>query len=126
MKTIQSTNAVKKVLIIEDEGEICLLLNLMLATDTVTIDHVQNLSDAGAYLLREKPSLVLLDNRLPDGYGIDFIEYLKENAPQTKVIMISGVDGALKDLALESGADVFLQKPFTKARLTESVKALLN
>ena len=54
------------------------------------------------------------------------IEYLKENSPQTKVIMISGVDGALKDLALESGADVFLQKPFTKASLTESVQALLN
>jgi len=123
---MHATKAVKKVLIIEDEGEICLLLNLMLATDDVAIDHVQTLSDAGEYLLHESPSLVLLDNRLPDGYGIDFMEYLKENCPQTKVIMISGVDGALKDLALESGADVFLQKPFTKASLTESVQALLN
>lgn len=126
MKTIHPKPAVKKVLIIEDEGETCLLLNLMLAKDDVEIDHVQSLSDAGEYLLRETPSLILLDNRLPDGYGIDFVQLLKKNNPQTKVIMISGVDGALKDLALESGVDDFLQKPFTKASLTESVQGLLN
>ncbi|MFT3701323.1 MAG: response regulator [Agriterribacter sp.] len=126
MKTTHPTNALKKVLIVEDEGEICLLLNLMLANDDVAIDHVQTLFGASEYILREKPSVVLLDNRLPDGYGIDFIDYLKENSPGTKVIMISGVDGALKDLALDSGADIFLQKPFTKAHLTESVNVLLN
>lgn len=126
MRTLRHQHSAKKILIVEDEREICFLMNIMLADNNLLIDHVQTLSKAGEYILREKPSLVLLDNRLPDGYGVDFIDYLKENCPQAKVIMISGVDGAVRDLALESGADIFLQKPFTKAHLTESVKALLN
>jgi len=40
--------------------------------------------------------------------------------------MISGKDGAVKDLALENGAHIFLTKPFTKDTLHSSVNALLN
>ena len=39
--------------------------------------------------------------------------------------MISGVDAAASDVAIENGADVFLKKPFTKAELYKSVNELL-
>lgn len=115
-----------KILVIEDEGEMCLLLNLILGDQGMTIDHVNSLSAAKEFLEKEVPSLILLDNRLPDGLGVDFISYLKKSLPSVKIIMISGVDPEAEDAALEIGADSFLTKPFTKRQLQESIKNLLN
>lgn len=118
--------AAKKVLIVEDEADMCLLLNIILNGKNIQLDHVKSLSAAEAYLLDEQPSVVLLDNQLPDGFGVDFISFLKQNYPAVKIIMISGYDGAAKDVAIENGADTFIEKPFTREQLSQSVKALLN
>ena len=104
----------------------CLLLNILLNGKEMELDHVKNLTDAEEYLQQQQPAVVLLDNKLPDGYGVDFITYLKKNYPGVKIIMISGYDGAVKDVALEAGADVYLEKPFTKTQLYDSIKGLMN
>ena len=116
----------KKVLIVEDEADMCLLLNIILNGKDIQLDHVKSLAAAETYLQEEQPSVVLLDNQLPDGFGVDFISFLKKNYPAIKIIMISGYDGAAKDVALENGADTFIEKPFTRDQLSQSVKALLN
>lgn len=115
-----------KVLIIEDEGDLCLLLNILLEGTGTEVEHVQSIAKAEEYLLHTIPSLIILDNRLPDGFGIDFLGFVKEEHPAIKVIMISGVDAAAQDVALENGADAFLRKPFTKAQLHQAVTELLN
>lgn len=122
--TLQATKA-KKVLIIEDEGDMCLLLNIMLNGKEMELDHVKNLSSAEEYLQKENPSVVILDNKLPDGFGIDFISHIKKNYPAIRIIMISGYDGAARDIAIENGADIFLEKPFTKSQLFDAIKSLL-
>ena len=124
-KTAQAYD-LKKVLIIEDEGDMCLLLNILLNGKEMELDHVQNLKAAEEYLKNEQPSVVLLDNKLPDGFGIDFISFIKKNYPSIKIIMISGYDGSAKDVALENGADIFLEKPFTRDQLYGSIKGLMN
>ena len=103
-----------------------LLLNLILDDQGMIVDHVNTLSAAKAFLEKEIPSLILLDNRLPDGLGVDFISYIKKSHPAVKIIMISGTDPEAEDGALEIGADSFLAKPFTKRQLHESIKNLLN
>jgi len=116
----------KKILIVEDEADMCLLLNILLADKNIRLDHVKSLSSATSYLETNHPAVVILDNKLPDGYGIDIIPELKKNQPGLKVIMISGLTDAVMDLALENGADAFLHKPFTKDQLYKSVQGLLN
>lgn len=116
----------KKALIIEDEGDMCLLLNIMLTDTEVDLDHVKNLTAAQEYLEKEQPNVVILDNKLPDGFGVDFISFIKQNNPETKIIMISGYDASAEDVALENGADVFLLKPFTKDELFKSMMGLVN
>ncbi len=116
----------KKILVIEDEGEMCLLLNLLLDGKEMIVDHVNSLSAAKEFLEKEQPALILLDNRLPDGFGVDFIGFIKRQYPEIRIIMISGIDLEAQDLALEIGADGFLVKPFTKAQLHESIRNLLN
>lgn len=123
---MKTKTAPHKVLIIDDEGDLCLLINILLDGKGMEVEHVQNIAKAEEYLLQEKPSLILLDNRLPDGFGIDFLGFVKKEHPTTKVIMISGIDAAAQDVALENGADAFLRKPFTKAQLHQTVNELLN
>lgn len=119
-------NKLKKVLIIEDEGDMCLLLNIMLNGKDMDLDHVKNIGGAEEYLKKEQPAVVILDNKLPDGFGVDFINVIKKDYPAIKVIMISGYDASARDVALENGADIFLQKPFTKDQLYQSIMQLLN
>jgi len=116
----------KKVLIVEDEGDMCLLLNILLNSDEMELDHVQNLVAADEYLQKEVPSVIILDNKLPDGYGVDFISYIKKKFPTVRIIMISGFDASARDVALENGADIFLEKPFTRDQLYTSIKKLMN
>lgn len=123
--TLQETKT-KKVLIIEDEGDMCLLLNIMLTGKEMELDHVKSLASAEEYLQNVQPPVVILDNKLPDGFGIDFIRHIKQNYPSIKIIMISGYDGSAKDVALYNGADIFLEKPFTKNQLYDAIVSLLN
>jgi len=116
----------KKVLIIEDEGDMCLLLNIMLTGKEMELDHVKSLASAEEYLQKEQPPVVILDNKLPDGFGIDFINHIKSNCPATKIIMISGFDGSAKDVALYNGADIFLEKPFTRDQLYNAIVGLMD
>jgi DNA-binding response OmpR family regulator len=124
--TADTRNENRNILLIEDEGEMCLLLNLILDHEGLSIDHVKTLASADAYLEKKLPALILLDNRLPDGFGLDYLVLLKKKYPWIRVIVISGVDAAAADFALEMGADAFLSKPFTKEQLLTSVNSLLN
>jgi two-component system, OmpR family, response regulator len=126
MLNAPKVNPVEKVLIVEDEGEMCLLLNILLDAKDMELEHVKYLSDAIEYLKEQKPAVVLLDNKLPDGYGVDFISYIKLNYPSTKVLMISGFDASVKDVAIANGADMFLEKPFNRQQIKQSVADLLN
>jgi DNA-binding response OmpR family regulator len=125
-KTTSESKQPKRVLIVEDEGDMCLLLNIILSGKNLELDHVKNLKLAAEYLEKEQPSIVILDNKLPDGFGIDYIPTLKKNYPNLKVIMISGFDGAAKDVALENGADAYLEKPFKKEQLFNAIMDQLN
>lgn len=115
----------KKILVVEDEGEMGLLLNIILNERDFDLSYVNNLLSADEYLQKEQPSIIILDNKLPDGFGVDFISYIKKKYPSIKIIMISGFASA-RDVALENGADIFIEKPFSKDHLHSSVDRLLH
>jgi len=125
-KTAVETRISQKILIIEDEGEMCLVLNILLSNEDIELEHVKNILAAEEYLAEELPSLIILDNKLPDGYGVDYISHLKKRYPSIKIIMITGFDASVKDVAMENGADLFLEKPFTKQEFLTAIKSLLN
>lgn len=114
----------KKVLVVEDEGEMGLLLNIILSERKFELDYVNSILSAEEYLHKQEPSVIILDNKLPDGFGVDFISYIKKKYSAIKIIMISGFASA-KDVALENGADLFFEKPFSKDELHKSINGLL-
>ncbi|HMU45920.1 MAG TPA: response regulator [Chitinophagaceae bacterium] len=115
----------KKVLIVEDQGEIGLLLDLILEEKNLEPDYVNSLLDADEYLQKNNPSIIILDNKLPDGFGVDFVSYVKKKFPGIRIIMISGYPSA-KDVALENGADLFFEKPFSLDDFNNAIDRLLQ
>ena len=85
--TVTKTKKAIKMLVVEDQGEMCLILDLILTDRKFESDYVNNLLDADEYLQKNKPSLIFLDNKLPDGYGVDFISYVKKKYPKIKIII---------------------------------------
>lgn len=126
VKTIQqklSTN--NKILVVDDDGQMGLVLDLVLHETRFELDYVKDLLSADQYFKKQEPLAVILDNKLPDGYGIDFIVYLKQRYPLLKIIMISGF-GLAREVALENGADLFFEKPFNLDDFNEGINKLLE
>jgi DNA-binding NtrC family response regulator len=125
MPIATKTRQAKKMLVVEDQGETCLLLDLILSDRKFELAYVSNLLDADEYLSRNKPTMILLDNKLPDGFGVDFISYVKKKYPKIKIIMISGFSTA-RDIAMENGADAFLEKPFSMDNVNDTIDRVLG
>ena len=126
VKTIQqklSTN--NKILVVDDDGQMGLVLDLVLHESRFELDYAKDLLSADQYFKKQQPLAVILDNKLPDGYGIDFIVYLKQRYPLLKIIMISGF-GLAREVALKNGADLFFEKPFNLDDFNEGINKLLE
>ena len=115
----------KKILILEDEGDICFLLNVILKNENVNIDQVNTIAQANVFLKEETPDVLIMDNKLPDGRGVNHIQEIKLTYPTIKIIMISGKsDASDKAKAMKYGADRFLSKPFTKEQIRQTLQEL--
>jgi len=119
--------AIGKILIVDDELDICYLLSGMLKQRNFRTGFVNSLSDAVVALQTDTPSLLFLDNHLPDGFGLDFIPYVKKNYPEVKVIMITAHDSAAeRNTAYKGGVDLFIAKPLSRQLINDAIDKLLN
>jgi len=119
-------NNVVKVLIVDDELDICYLLSGMLRQRNFCPYFVNSLSDAIITLRNEKPAVLFLDNRLPDGFGLDFIPYVKSHYPDVKVVMITAHDSpAERNKAYAGGEDIFLGKPLNRELINDAINKLI-
>ncbi len=117
----------KKILIIDDEVDICFLLASVFKKKGFEVSFVNSLSEGFPKLSALSPSLLFLDINLPDGNGLEAIATVKKLSPETKIIMISAFD-SLKErsIANEKGADFFLSKPFNKETAYAAVDKVLG
>ena len=109
-------NRQAKVLIVDDEVDIRFLFARILRKRDLKTGFASNLAEAMQSIHSETPSLIFLDNCLPDGQGVDLIPYLKENYPATHIVMVTANDSLIdKNRAFQQGADEFLGKPLSLA-----------
>lgn len=113
-------------LIVEDEIDICFLLTGILRKKNLQAAFVNTIHDARNLLSVQNPCIVFLDNNLPDGYGVDFIQHVKDSHPLTRIVMITADDTlANKNKALTAGADFFIGKPFTRDTINSTIDTVL-
>jgi DNA-binding NtrC family response regulator len=119
-------NKTYKILIVDDEGDVCYLLSKLLKQKELNYDHVNTLAQAQTMLQDDTPHIIFLDHNLPDGLGTNFIEYVKQNYPAIKIVMITAHDNIVtKNRALKRGADCFIAKPFTSEEIYACVDQLI-
>lgn len=123
MNSSDHKSPTKKIQIIEDKGDTCVLINLLLYGANTTTNHVKSICHAQSYLQKKEPSFIVLENHLPDGFESDFFGYLKDNYPSVKIIMTSGNEGVARDIA-HIGADPV--RPFTREELQRAIDEMLN
>ena len=110
----------QKALIVDDEPDIRELLEITLGRMKLDTRSARNVKEARELLAREPFDLCLTDMRLPDGSGLDLVQYIQQRHPQMPVAMITAfgsLDTAVQ--ALKAGAFDFLTKPVDLARLRE-------
>jgi two-component system response regulator PilR (NtrC family) len=101
-----------KVLIVDDEADICELIEITLMRMDIASQSALNLADARLLLDTEHFDLCLTDMRLPDGNGIELVEYVQQNHSELPIAVITAhgnMESAVK--ALKAGAFDFVSKP---------------
>ncbi|NOT33011.1 MAG: sigma-54-dependent Fis family transcriptional regulator [Candidatus Eisenbacteria bacterium] len=110
-------------LLVDDEEAFRKLVGHELAHAGYRVATAANLREARETLRQRTFDLILLDVRLPDGSGLDLLAEVKENAPATEIVMLTGhatVEEAIR--AMKNGALDFLTKPFK----IEQLEAVLD
>jgi sigma-B regulation protein RsbU (phosphoserine phosphatase) len=104
---------ITNILMIEDnQGDADLVrLRLVESRSPVKVNCVSRLSDGLASLMKETPSIVLLDLNLPDSHGEETFRRLMEHAPNVPVVVLSGKDDELLAMkAVHHGVQDYLVK----------------
>jgi DNA-binding NarL/FixJ family response regulator len=68
------------------------LASLLAGTDIEIIGEAANGKDALRLAMKDKPDVILLDIRMPDGDGLATLEKLRSKVPESKVVMLSTYD----------------------------------
>jgi two-component system, OmpR family, response regulator len=113
-------------LIIDDEIEICYLLTNILRNKGIHTSYVYSLTEAEKYLQHNEAAIIFLDNHLPDGLGIEFLDFIKDHYPDTKVTIITGHE-LQNDMetAVSKGAIDFVSKPFTQETIYHALARMI-
>jgi DNA-binding NtrC family response regulator len=100
------------VLIVDDDEQIARSLAMALKSWTYKTLKARTISEAAEIFAENEPQIILLDIELPDGSGLDFLTEIKQEHPETIVVMVTGnVDVKTTIAALRGGAHDFISKP---------------
>jgi DNA-binding NtrC family response regulator len=108
----------EKILIVEDEPVVRNLLSEIFARRNFTSVIAETLAQAEVQLSKESFDLVMLDIRLPDGNGQQFLERLAMLPERPLVVMVTGYGSIESAVAcMRAGAFDYVLKPFTPSQI---------
>ena len=119
----------EKILIVDDEPHMLRVTELSIKKGGYQIVIGRNGKEALELAAREKPSLIVMDVSMPEMDGLTALTQLKANPETAKipVIMLTVRGQAMARLQAEqSGAALYLTKPFSPSQLLVEVKRLLE
>ena len=117
----------KSILIVDDDTSVTDSLGIILQAAGFRVVETHNFAEALAILNNTQFDLVITDFCMPDGTGIDVITHVKNETPETEVILMTGhgsIDITIE--AIKQGAYYYLEKPFDIGRLRTLVDRALE
>lgn len=122
-----SNTHINKALIVDDEPDLCELAEITLSRMGLDTQSANDIETALNLLNSEPFDLCITDMNLPDGNGIDLVEYIQTNHPSIPVAVITAygnMELAIK--ALKAGAFDFVSKPVDLQVLRNLVTSAIN
>jgi two-component system response regulator PilR (NtrC family) len=116
-----------RALVIDDEPDICELLSLTLGRMDIDTASASDVGGAKSLLGSQQFDLCLTDMRLPDGDGLELVEWMQVHAPDVPVAVITAhgnIETAVQ--ALKLGAFDFISKPLDLNHLRNIVENALK
>lgn len=118
-----------RVVVIEDDDDIRALIVDILSTAGMDVAGAGRLADGIAAAGEARPSLLIVDLKLPDAAGPDTVRRLRAHptVAEVPIIVVSGeINGPVIAAVMAAGASRYLPKPFSTASLLEAVRATLS
>src|SRR6516225_11981893 len=128
-KNIARPGAEPRILIVEDDSDLALLLAYNLEAEGYLVESVERGDEAELRLAENPPDLVMLDWMLPGVSGLEICRRLRarENTRRLPVIMVTARgEEAERVRGLSIGADDYVVKPFSVPELMARVRAVLR
>jgi two-component system, OmpR family, KDP operon response regulator KdpE len=120
------TNSGEKILIIDDEPQIQKLLRVTLQAQGFEVIAALSGDDGLIQATMVRPDLIVLDLGLPDISGMEVLRQIREWA-QTPIVVLTAKDQEEdKIVALDSGADDYVTKPFGMGELVARIRVALR
>jgi len=117
----------EKILVVDDVDSIRSFININLTYEGYYVKEASRGQQAIEMVNETFYNLIVLDIMLPDIGGLEILQYVSENSPETMVIMITGyasMDTSVK--AMKNGAFSYITKPFEVTELLVTVKKALE
>jgi|WetSurMetagenome_2_1015567.scaffolds.fasta_scaffold00449_2 putative two-component system response regulator len=112
----------QNILIVDDEDLIRRSLNRKLSKVGYSCDEASSAEDALRHLKTRQADLVILDVKMPGKTGIEILPEIKQNYPDTAVVMVTAVnDPQTIVTSMKNGAHDYITKPFELNEVVESV-----
>lgn len=115
-----------KILLVEDENNICNLVKTMLESADYKVITAQTCANAMIMYTSYLPDLIILDLGLPDQDGIHLLKKVRENSHTPIIILSARSEEKIKVDALDLGANDYVTKPFGSAELMARVRSALR
>ncbi len=116
-----------RIAIVEDNQALASAVAAALSDEGHGVDVISDGDEAGLFLTREKPDLVILDINLPGKSGLEVLAELRAAGSALPVILLTARSETEDRVGgLDKGADDYLVKPFDTAELLARVRALLR
>ncbi len=117
----------RRILIIDDERPILMTLEALLGRHGYHPEVAANASTGMRLLQSKPPALVLLDLQLPDADGLQMLEQIKIDHPDTQVIILTAHDSLNNAIeSIKRGAYHFISKPYAPEELLSLVEKALE
>lgn len=120
------TNNKYKILLVEDETNISVLLATMLQAEDYQVIPAATCATAISLYSSHNPDLIILDLGLPDMDGMRLIERVRRDSLTPIIVLSARSNERDKVLALDSGANDYVTKPFGAAELLARVRTTLR
>ncbi len=113
-----------KILVIDDEEVVIAAIKRSLKREGCKIISANNGKDGLEMYAREQPILILLDIRMPNMGGVEFLEHLKlsPSGPCSVIVLTGHGDDAIMEKCFKMGVSSFLKKPYNLYELIGLVR----